>query len=213
MCFTVKISQKIQNLAKKYGVHTEGVEEAIAEVERQLNAFDHPQMAVVRQGLLSPMRWGLVPHWIADHAHAVEIRNKTLNARSESVFEKPSFRDPIRHHRCIVPVSAFYEWQHVGKDRIKYRIEPVQDDVLSLAGIWDAWVSPQQGIEVRTFSILTCAANPMMAEIHNTQQRMPVILDPSRIGAWLALDASETHVREMMQPCPDEWLRAVRESA
>ena len=213
MCFTVKISQKIQNLAKKYGVHTEGVEEAIAEVERQLNAFDHPQMAVVRQGLLSPMRWGLVPHWIADHAHAVEIRNKTLNARSESVFEKPSFRDPIRHHRCIVPVSAFYEWQHVGKYRIKYRIEPVQDDVLSLAGIWDAWVSPRQGIEVRTFSILTCAANPMMAEIHNTQQRMPVILDPSRIGAWLALDASETHVLEMMQPCPDEWLRAVRESA
>lgn len=211
MCFSVKTSQKAQNLAKKYGVHTEGVEEAIAEVERQLNAFDHPQMAVVRKGFLSPMRWGLIPHWIADHQHALEIRNKTLNARSESVFEKPSFRDPIRHHRCLVPVSAFYEWQHVGKEKIKYRIEPTDGDVFSLAGVWEAWVSPQQGIEVLTFSVLTCAANPLMAAIHNTQQRMPVILDMTNKDEWFALETPEWRIRELMAPCPEEWLHAVRE--
>jgi len=213
MCFSVKTSKKASKLAEKYGVKAEGFDDAIAEVERQLSAFEHPQMAVVAHGLLSPMRWGLIPHWIHDHESAVEIRDKTLNARSESVFGKPSFRDPIRHRRCIVPVSAFYEWQHVGKDKIKYRIEPTEDDVLSLAGIWDAWVSPRQGIEVRTFSVLTCAANPLMAEIHNTQQRMPVILDKSRMDAWLAFDATEARVRELMEPCPERWLRAVRESA
>lgn len=213
MCFSVKATKKASNLAEKYGVRPDGFSDAIRTVEEQLNAFTHPELAVVSHGSLSPMRWGLIPHWARDHASALEIRNKTLNARSETAFERPSFRDPIRHHRCIIPVDAFFEWQHVGKDKVKYLIESASDEVLSIAGIWDSWVSPQQSIEIRTFSILTCPANPTMAEIHNTQHRMPVILDMLHVGEWLAFDTPEDRIKQFMSPCPDGWLHAVRESA
>lgn len=210
MCFSVKATQKASKLAEKYGVRPDGIDDAIRTVQEQLNAFDHPSLPVVAHGCLTPMRWGLIPHWTKNRESALEIRNHTLNARSETAFAKPSFRDPIRHRRCIIPVDAFYEWQHVGKDKIKYLLEPTLDDVLSLAGVWDEWISPQQGKPVRSFSILTCPANPLLAEIHNTQQRMPVVLGGDAIQDWLAVDTPESRIRELTRPCPDDWLRATR---
>ncbi len=98
----------------------------------------------------------------------------------------------------------------IGKDKIKYRLEPTQDEVFSLAGVWDEWVSPQQGKTVKTFSILTCEANPLMAEIHNTRQRMPVILGMESVAEWLNLDLADQRIKELTQPCPDGWLRAIK---
>jgi len=89
-------------------------------------------------------------------------------------------------------------------------LEPINDEIFSLAGVWDEWVSPQQGKTVKTFSILTCEANPLMAEIHNTKQRMPVILGMDLITEWLSLDLTDQRIQEITQPCPEEWLRAVR---
>lgn len=210
MCFMVKASKKASKLAEKYGVKTDDVADAIRTVEEQLSAFDHPSLCIVTHGTLTSMRWGLIPHWTRDRESALEIQNKTINARSETAFEKASFRDPIRKHRCIIPVDAFYEWQHQGKDKIKYRLEPTQDEVFSLAGVWDEWVSPQQGKTVKTFSILTCEANPLMAEIHNTRQRMPVILGMESVVEWLNLELADQRIKELAQPCPEAWLRAIK---
>ena len=210
MCFMVKASKKASKLAEKYGVKSDDIADAIRTVEEQVSAFDHPSLCVVTHGTLTSMRWGLIPHWTRDRESALEIQNKTINARSETVFEKASFHDPIRKHRCIIPVDAFFEWQHLGKDKIKYRLEPTQDEVFSLAGVWDEWVSPQQGKTVKTFSILTCEANPLMAEIHNTRQRMPVILGMESVVEWLNLDLADQRIKELTQPCPDGWLRAIK---
>jgi len=208
MCFFVKAQTKASKLAKKYGVSDTDIQDAIRAAEEQLSAFDHPILATVHQDSLRPMHWGLIPRWVRDRDTALEIRNKTLNARIETIFEKPSYRQNIREHRCIIPVDAFLEWQHVGKSKILYRIDPLHDSVFSIAGIWDEWISPQQHQAFRSFSILTCKANGIMSEIHNTQLRMPVILSMDQVKDWLQPDLDDEAIEQLAKPCPEEWLGA-----
>lgn len=118
--------------------------------------------------ILQSMIWGLVPHWSADGANS----GKLINARAEGIEEKPSFRDPIRTRRCLVPADSFYEWRTApGRQKLPYRILPQDGGLLFMAGIWDEW---RRGGEVkRTFSIITTSPNEEMGNLHN---RMPVLL-------------------------------------
>jgi len=193
-------------MAEAYGVDSQGVQDALDEVERKLKAFDHPQLWTIAEGRLRPMRWGLIPSWVKDRAQALEIQQQTLNARAETCFSKASFRAAIRERRCIIPVEAFYEWQHQGKERIPYQIEPAKGDFLHLAGLWEVWHSPQTHTPVVTVSILTCAANPTMARIHNTRQRMPVLLDANDIATWLAPQTPAATLEKLLEPSPDDWI-------
>lgn len=128
--------------------------------------------------------------------------NATLNARIETAFEKPSFREAMRYQRCIIPADAFYEWQHVGKDKIKYRIHTDQE-IFAFAGIWDSWQ------DWKGFSILTMPANPLMARIHNTAQRMPFILKPENEMKWLDPERVKPEdIKELIVPYPEEKMRA-----
>lgn len=128
-------------------------------------------------------QWGLVPFWAKDPA----IGNRMINARAETIAEKPSYRQPFSRRRCLVPASGFYEWRK-GADGKKTPIYISRKDgrPLALAGIWDSWdkgVSlPQEG-PLRSFSIITTAANAFMQELH---QRMPVILEPDEFADWLS---------------------------
>ena len=130
------------------------------------------------------MQWGLIPHWFQGENYA-EISSMTLNARIESIDEKPSFSSIIGSQRCIIPSTGFFEWKAIGKQRVPYFIYPTTDVVFSIAGIYDLWQDPLQGKLIRSFSIITGEANDLMREIHNTKKRMPIILQPNQEISWL----------------------------
>jgi putative SOS response-associated peptidase YedK len=116
----------------------------------------------------------------------MEFASKTLNARIETCAEKASFRHLIGSKRCLVPSSGFFEWQTAGKLKIPYFITDPKQEIFSIAGIYDSWLDHSTGALENTFTILTTAANPLMAEIHNTKKRMPLILATNEEDAWLA---------------------------
>jgi putative SOS response-associated peptidase YedK len=133
-----------------------------------------------RMGLLT---WGLVPGWVDEPAEGV------INARVESVAEKPSFREALERRRCLVPADGFYEWKRVSGGKIPHWIHPSAGGVIAFAGIWERWSRP--GIGPRhTFAILTTEANADVGPLHD---RMPVIVAPEFWSAWLdrALDGVE----------------------
>lgn len=157
-----------------------------------------------RPAVLQPMIWGLTPHWSPDGANS----GQNINARSESILDKPSFREPIRTRRCLVPADSFYEWRtEPGRRKAPYRILLENGDLLFMAGIWDEW---GQGPEKkRSFAILTTTPNREMSALHD---RMPVIFTHlEEQERWLA-DIPETAVLEMLHPPADGLLRMYRVS-
>jgi putative SOS response-associated peptidase YedK len=149
-------------------------------------------------------RWGLLPFWAKDE----KLAYSTFNARGEEVDQKPAFREAFkRGRRCLVPLDAFYEWKKLdpaGKVKQPYAIARADGQLLTMAGLWETWKSPA-GEAVRTFTIITCAPNEFMAEIHD---RMPVILDPAAWPAWLGeTPATADELKALLAPCPSEELR------
>ena len=121
-------------------------------------------------------RWGLIPHW----AKEPSIGNRLINARSETIHQKPSFRSALRYRRCLIPANGFFEWVREGKTKQPYFIHRKDDAPLAFAGLWESWKAPQETIHSCT--ILTTKANALVAPIHD---RMPVILSPAEYGVWL----------------------------
>jgi len=141
------------------------------------------------------MRWGLVPHFIKG---LEEIKDKKyFNARSETITQRQTWRKPIKKRRCLVPVSAFYEWdEYSGTPRKPYFLELSDASMMALAGIWDAWKG-QEGRWVQSFSIVTTASNNLMAKIH---PRMPVILHKGDYDRWLSRDVKEQPPLDLLRP-------------
>ena len=123
------------------------------------------------------MKWGLIPFWAKDPS----IGNRMINARAETVAEKPSFRQAFRRRRCLVLADGFYEWRRQGKVKIPMRIILKTGEPFGLAGLWETWKSPE-GRVVESCTIVTTSANPMMEPIHN---RMPVIVPRDAEARWL----------------------------
>ena len=131
---------------------------------------------------LAMLRWGLIPSWAKEAA----IGNKMINARSETVAEKPSFRSAFRHRRCLVPADGFYEWRREGEIKQPYRIGMKGGAAFAFAGLWESWPGTDDDDAVETFTILTTEANRRLGPIH---ARMPVILAPDAYDAWLAAES------------------------
>ena len=151
------------------------------------------------------MRWGLLPHWAKDE----KIAYSTFNARSEEFITKPAFKDAWKWgRRCLVVTDGFYEWKKLdakGKEKQPYAIGMADGENMVMAGLWSKWKHPANGEEVFSCTVLTCASNDAMAEIHN---RMPVILDESDWPKWLGEDAATSgELLALLRPCPDEWLK------
>ena len=143
-------------------------------------------------------RWGLIPHWAKDP----KISYKLINARSESVFEKPSFRGVISKRRCLIPTDGFYEWLKEGRGKSATKrphfIHHKDHSPLVMAGLWTTWKN-DEGEVVPSFSILTCEPNPLVAKIHG---RMPVILPPSDFEQWIDPELSRDGIESMLRPYP-----------
>jgi len=138
------------------------------------------------------MRWGLIPHWAKDEKTAY----KMINARVETLTQRPAFRGLLRHHRCLVPASGFYKWQGEGREKTPYYIYPEDQQYIAFAGLYDVWITPTSE-ELYTFTIITTDADPFMARLHN---RMPVILAREFEEAWL--DPALTQAKDVLDAYP-----------
>lgn len=153
-----------------------------------------------REGLM--MRWGLIPHW----THGKPARFPLFNTRLETLASNAMTRDAWRRgQRCILPALGFYEWQQQAGGRQPFYIHRRDEGFLAFAGIWDRSVG-EDGVELLSCTILTREAGPLLAEIHNTKLRQPVMLDRSGIDAWLEGDSAMALVATA--PLPDALLEA-----
>ncbi len=146
-------------------------------------------------------RWGLIPFWAKD----ISIGNKLINARSETILEKPSFRNAFRQRRCLVSADAFYEWKQEVKEKIPYRIFLKNQNIFSMAGIWEKCKLPN-GETIFSFAIITTQPNTLMTKIHN---RMPVILDKKGEDLWIN-NTDEKELTNLLKPFPAEQMTAYR---
>jgi putative SOS response-associated peptidase YedK len=154
------------------------------------------------------LKWGLIPHWVKSIEDANEIRYKTFNARSESLDKKPSFSASFRSKRCLIPIKGFFEWQHIGKEKVPWYIYNRENEIISLAGLFEDWVESKTGEVYSTFTIITTEANELLAEIHNSAKRMPVILDKNTEKEWIDPETSASEAQSLLRPCPEEILSA-----
>ena len=150
---------------------------------------------------LESMRWGLVPHWTKELAAGKPL----INARGETVAEKPSFRTPFKRHRCLVPASGFYEWQRKGSKKVPYFIQLSDERQMCFAGLWDTW-DAEDGTVLHSFTIITTFANELVKPIHD---RMPVILREEDEAEWLNVDQHEPkRLKPLLVPYPEEEMEA-----
>jgi len=149
---------------------------------------------------LEMFHWGLIPSWAKDPA----IGNKMINARAETVAEKPSFRSAFKKRRCLILADGFYEWQKTDNGKQPYHIKMQDDSPFAFAGLWEVW--DKYGEEIRSGTIITTDANDLMNEIHH---RMPVILHPEDYGLWLDPDFDEKEaLTALLKPYPSDAMEA-----
>jgi putative SOS response-associated peptidase YedK len=146
---------------------------------------------------LMPMRWGLIPRWWSKPLKQLPA---TFNARSETVTDKPMFRDAFRRNRCLIPASGYYEWHTVGKEKQPYYFTPRDGSVLTFAGLWEEWKDRVNNETIISCTMLITEPNKFVRAIHD---RMPVILELDSIGPWLTGEAGT----ELLKPAPEDALR------
>lgn len=157
-------------------------------------------LAVDGQGFAHRL-WGLVPSWADDPG----VGARLINARAETVFDKPSFREGARAHRLLVPVQAFYEWRRKGRERTPFAFGLDGADCFALAGIGASRTDPHTGEVLETLAVLTCPPNAVMAKVHD---RMPVILPPAAWAAWLDPVAAIDDLARLLVTYPAKGMRA-----
>jgi putative SOS response-associated peptidase YedK len=148
---------------------------------------------------LEMLHWGLIPSWAKDP----EVGNKMINARSETVAKKPSYRKAFKERRCLILTDGFYEWQKTDDGKQPFYIRMQDESPFAFAGLWESW---QNGTEIRSCTIITTSPNEVAAQVHN---RMPVILHPEDYEMWLDPDFDEREpLTTLLKPYPAEGMEA-----
>ena len=180
------------------------LEELVDEPQPRYNVAPTQTLPVVTRNSpnrVEMMRWGLIPSWAKD----ASIGSRMINARAETVAEKPAFRRPLRAQRCLVPATGFYEWKRDGDRKAPYFIHLPDEPLFAFAGLYDTWRDPD-GQTVKTYTILTTEPNALMAGIHN---RMPVILRREDEDEWLDPTNTEAeHLLPLLRPYPSDAMAA-----
>lgn len=145
------------------------------------------------------MKWGLVPHWTRD----IKSAKRPINARAETLSEKPSFANLLKNRRCLVPASGFFEWKKEGTKKIPFYFHQPESPLFAFAGLYDQWIDPE-GKPLLTYTIITSEPNVLIAKIHT---RMPSILSGKNEGHWLSkTPLSSGDLKEILTPIPAELL-------
>ena len=195
MCGRYQLSVPIDELVDLFSTKTE------LEFTPRFNIAPSQEVPVIRGWgqcrTIDRIKWGLIVPWADSPKSTVPL----INARSETVHEKPSFRSSFRHQRCLIPASGFYEWKKQGSENIPYMIKVTGQKVYAMAGIWSRWSRGKESID--TFSILTTSAGPSIRHIH---ERMPVILHPDHHSTWLDPSSTDEMLLDLCRPVPDEFI-------
>jgi putative SOS response-associated peptidase YedK len=147
------------------------------------------------------VRWGFLPGWVKDPKEFPLV----INARGETLETKPTFKAALKRRRCVFLADGFYEWRRQGREKAPFLIRPRSRGPMPLAGLWETY-SDASGGEIDTAAIVTTDANGTLSAVHD---RMPVILSPDDIGAWLDVGDERADVMRLVRPCPDDWLDMV----
>lgn len=204
MCFNISINKEAEELEERFDATFE--KRGDFEKVYHVSAADWPSLPVLTSDDSIKFRfynWGLIPNWVRDPKRADDIRLKTVNARAETIFDKPSFKGPIENKRCLVVADGFFEWREVGDKNYPYYISLKDNEAFAFAGIWDEWEYDNQ--VKRSFSIITTEANPLLAKIHNKKKRMPVILKDEK--RWLKKDLEREEIEDMLKPFDEEKMK------
>jgi putative SOS response-associated peptidase YedK len=203
MCGRYRLARKKEILAEIFNAGDD------ADWAPRYNVAPGQDVPVIRQDATRPvrslslMRWGLVPSWATDH----KAGYKMINARAETVADKPAFREPLQSRRCLLPADAFYEWAKDGKAKLPHCFARADDSVFAFAGLWDRWRNAK-GDVLSTCSIITTSANALVSGIHD---RMPVILEPENYDLWLDPGFRKTEpLLDLLKPCPPQFMRSWR---
>jgi len=198
MCGRYTLARSQQELSERYGI-----QQLFIDVVARYNIAPTQKVPVVLnlngEIALDAYQWGLIPSWTKDLKSAKLL----INARAETLMEKPSFKTALLKRRCLVPADGFYEWKKAGALKTPMFIHQTDNELFSFAGIWDEWKN-SEGVPVRTFSIITTEANESMAPVHD---RMPVILPREAEAKWL--DPKLTDPGQLMpflRPCPSNLI-------
>ncbi len=173
-----------------------------------VSGFAHPKLPVITENEFTLKEWGLIPSWVKSKEDALELRDKTLNAKGETIYEKPSFAQNIISRRCLLPVTGFFEWRDFNNNKYPYFIEPTTDPGFLLGSVFDTWEDKTTGEIYDTFSIVTTPANPLMEIIHNSKKRMPLILDFEAADKWINPLSTTEEINSIILPYDENKMKA-----
>ena len=209
MCFHNSLSESAQKIESRFNAKFEsGVD---FQPIYHASGFSFPKWVVItteKPNTIQMYQWGLIPHWIKSLEDATRFRANTLNAQSETVFKKPSFRFSIKEKRCLVISTGFYEWQDINKKKYPYFIKLKNKTLFAMAGIYQNWTDSKTGNLFNTFSILTTSANPLLEKIHNMKKRMPVIVSVDKENEWIDIELSSEKIKSLFTPLNEQQLTA-----
>lgn len=184
MCYRTKLNSTLSAIERSFEARF--IESEAYSPMNEINAFTFLKTPVItdeNHGEIQLYNWGLIPFWAKDD----KIKKMTLNARIETVIEKPAYRNSVKN-RCLIIADAYYEWQWLdtkGKEKQKFLINPKDQGIFAFAGIYSNWKNPQTNELINSYSILTTEANELMSKIHNNKKRMPVVLKEKDRTQWL----------------------------
>ena len=215
MCGRYTLSSPVEVVADLFDITfpARGAEQlSLPEIQPRYNLAPTQEalVALVREPgaprTLALLRWGLIPYW----AKEASIGNRMINARAESVADKPAYRFSFKKRRCLIPTDGFYEWKKEGKGKQPYFIRRRDHHPFAFAGLWSTWRNPEGGAPVETFTVVTTDANGDIRELHD---RMPVIVEKEDFGTWLdpKIDDAEK-LQGLLKPAPEGELELVRVS-
>lgn len=225
MCYDIKVSLESQLRRAEFLSD----EQTIAELKEKLKPFiesnyyhasgyAHPKILIYPDSSpFEPLisQWGLIPFWVKDREKKEQLWNGTLNARGETIFEKPSFRDSAKNKRCIIILDGFFEHHHYKTKTYPFYIKSKTNKPIHVAGLWSEWVDKETGEVINSFTIVTTKANRLLGKIHNnpklTEPRMPLILSEESVNKWLDPNDSEgvkTEIQKLIKPWDGEDLVA-----
>ena len=161
----------------------------------------HPVITETDPKHLHFYRWGLIPFWARDKS----IGSRMINARSETLLEKPAFKNLLKSRRCLVPFDGFYEWKKKDKTRIPYRIVTTDQEIFAVAGLWDSWKVPESNETIYSFTVITVPPNKKMKNIHD---RMPAMLTRQNEKYWIDPEIRPEDALQLLLPYPDQDIKA-----
>ena len=223
MCYDVKsihFAEHRRAIREGNDAQAHEIQEKLEKMEvdkfHHVSGFSHPHLLIyTSDNPYTPLaaQWGLIPHWTKSMEAGKLFWNKTLNARVETIFEKPSFKESAKSKRCLVYLDGFYEHHHLNGKSYPYFIQHHDKSPLIIAGLWSEWLDKSSGEILKTFTLVTCEGNEMMAKIHNNPKlagpRMPLILEEKNAEEWLNPVQNNTDkdsLRELIKPYPSDKL-------